>query len=100
LRLPRRRPLRVPRVGDLLPAEVGAVPRQRPRRSPHDDGALLPPARALVCGTLGGGVPMKMETWQAPPGDRIPNNPRFPVLGYRGVEGLTRPPARRPPFPR
>ena len=29
---------------------------------------------------------MKPETWQAPPGDRIPNNPRFPVLIYRGVE--------------
>jgi uncharacterized protein YjlB len=29
---------------------------------------------------------MELETWQAPPGDRIPNNPRFPVLLYRGVE--------------
>ena len=29
------------------------------------------------------------ETWQAPPGDRIPNNPRFPVLVYRGVEAVT-----------
>jgi uncharacterized protein YjlB len=26
---------------------------------------------------------MKLETWQAPPGDRIPNNPHFPVLLYR-----------------
>src|ERR671923_2850934 len=26
---------------------------------------------------------MKLETWQAPPGDRIPNHPRFPVLLYR-----------------
>ena len=32
---------------------------------------------------------MKLETWQAPPGDRIPNNPRFPVLVYRGVEAVT-----------
>ena len=29
---------------------------------------------------------MQLETWQAPPGDRIPNNPRFAVLLYRGVE--------------
>jgi uncharacterized protein YjlB len=29
------------------------------------------------------------ETWQAPPGDRIPNHPRFPVLAYRGVEAVT-----------
>ena len=29
------------------------------------------------------------ETWQAPPGDAIPNNPRFPVLVYRGVEAVT-----------
>ena len=29
---------------------------------------------------------MKLETWTAPPGDRIPNNPRFAVLAYRGVE--------------
>jgi uncharacterized protein YjlB len=28
---------------------------------------------------------MKPETWQAPPGDRIPNNPRFPVLVYRAI---------------
>jgi uncharacterized protein YjlB len=26
---------------------------------------------------------MKLETWQAPPGDTIPNNPHFPVLIYR-----------------
>ena len=32
---------------------------------------------------------MRLETWQAPPGDRIPNNPRFPVLVYRGVEAVT-----------
>jgi uncharacterized protein YjlB len=32
---------------------------------------------------------MTLETWQAPPGDRIPNNPRFPVLVYRGVEQVT-----------
>jgi uncharacterized protein YjlB len=27
--------------------------------------------------------PMELETWLAPPGDRIPNHPRFPVLAYR-----------------
>ena len=29
---------------------------------------------------------MQVETWSAPPGDHIPNHPRFPVLVYRGVE--------------
>ena len=29
---------------------------------------------------------MELETWMAPPGDRIPNHPHFPVLLYRGVE--------------
>jgi uncharacterized protein YjlB len=29
---------------------------------------------------------MELETWQAPPGDVIPNHPRFPVLLYRGVD--------------
>jgi len=29
---------------------------------------------------------MELETWQAPPGDRIPNHPRYPVLLYHGVE--------------
>jgi uncharacterized protein YjlB len=29
---------------------------------------------------------MRLETWHAPPGDRIPNNPRFPVLIYHGVD--------------
>lgn len=29
---------------------------------------------------------MRLETWTAPPGDRIPNNPRFPVLIYHGVD--------------
>jgi uncharacterized protein YjlB len=28
---------------------------------------------------------MELETWVAPPGDTIPNHPRFPVLIYRGV---------------
>jgi uncharacterized protein YjlB len=28
---------------------------------------------------------MRLETWHAPPGDRIPNNPRFAVLIYRDV---------------
>ena len=32
---------------------------------------------------------MRHETWQAPPGDRIPNHPRFPVIVYRGVEAVT-----------
>jgi uncharacterized protein YjlB len=29
---------------------------------------------------------MDLETWTAPPGDRIPNHPSFPVLIYRGVD--------------
>jgi uncharacterized protein YjlB len=29
---------------------------------------------------------MELETWTAPPGDRIPNHPSFPVLVYRDVE--------------
>jgi uncharacterized protein YjlB len=29
---------------------------------------------------------MELETWHAPPGDRIPNHPRFAVLLYHGVE--------------
>ena len=29
---------------------------------------------------------MELETWHAPPGDTIPNHPRFPVLIYRGVD--------------
>jgi uncharacterized protein YjlB len=29
---------------------------------------------------------MQLETWHAPPGDRIPNNPRLPVLIYSGVD--------------
>jgi uncharacterized protein YjlB len=29
---------------------------------------------------------MELETWQAPPGDTIPNHPSFPVLIYRGVD--------------
>jgi uncharacterized protein YjlB len=28
---------------------------------------------------------VRLETWHAPPGDRIPNHPRFAVLVYRGV---------------
>jgi len=28
----------------------------------------------------------RLETWRAPPGDRIPNHPSFDVLIYRGVE--------------
>jgi len=38
---------------------------------------------------------MKLETWTAPPGDRIPNHPRFAVLLYRGVEGVGAPDAAR-----
>jgi uncharacterized protein YjlB len=40
-------------------------------------------------GTHGYHPDMKFETWQAPPGDQIPNNPRFPVLVYRGVDDAT-----------
>ena len=29
---------------------------------------------------------VRLEAWQAPPGDRIPNNPRFPVLIYHEVD--------------
>jgi uncharacterized protein YjlB len=29
---------------------------------------------------------MELETWHAPPGDVIPNHPRFPVLIYHGVD--------------
>ena len=28
---------------------------------------------------------MRLETWRAPPGDRIPNHPSFPVLVYHEV---------------
>jgi uncharacterized protein YjlB len=31
---------------------------------------------------------MKLELWHAPPGDRVPNHPRFPVLIYRDVPGI------------
>ncbi len=31
---------------------------------------------------------MDLEAWTAPPGDVIPNHPRFPVLVYRGVAGI------------
>jgi uncharacterized protein YjlB len=33
---------------------------------------------------------VELETWQAPPGDRIPNHPAFPVLVYRGVDAIAR----------
>ena len=29
---------------------------------------------------------MRLETWSAPPGDRIPNHPAFPVLIYHDVD--------------
>src|SRR5919198_6504705 len=29
---------------------------------------------------------MRLETWHAPPGDRIPNNPSFAVLIYHDVD--------------
>jgi uncharacterized protein YjlB len=31
---------------------------------------------------------MRLETWHAPPGDRIPNHPSFAVLIYHDVEGI------------
>jgi uncharacterized protein YjlB len=33
---------------------------------------------------------MDLETWHAPPGERIPNHPRFGVLRYRGVDAAAR----------
>jgi uncharacterized protein YjlB len=33
---------------------------------------------------------MKLDTWHAPAGDRIPNHPSFAVLIYRGVEAASR----------
>ncbi len=33
---------------------------------------------------------MEIETWIAPPGDRIPNHPHFPVVVYRRVEAVHR----------
>jgi uncharacterized protein YjlB len=40
---------------------------------------------------------MRLETWHAPPGDRIPNHPSFGVLIYRDVDGVANGPdaARR-----
>jgi uncharacterized protein YjlB len=32
---------------------------------------------------------MKLDRWHAPPGDRIPNHPRFPVLIYGDVGAAT-----------
>ena len=43
---------------------------------------------------------MELETWIAPPGDRIPNHPRFAVLLYRGVEAASGPGAARALFAR
>ena len=40
---------------------------------------------------------MELETWHAPPGDRIPNHPRFAVLLYRGGDA-TDPAAARARF--
>src|SRR6476620_10259317 len=31
---------------------------------------------------------MRLETWHAPPGDRIPNHPSFAVLIYHDVDGV------------
>ena len=33
---------------------------------------------------------MRLDTWHAPPGDRIPNHPSFAVLVYRDVEPAAR----------
>jgi uncharacterized protein YjlB len=40
---------------------------------------------------------MELETWNAPPGDTIPNHPRFPVLIYRAT-GISDPGAARAAF--
>jgi uncharacterized protein YjlB len=31
---------------------------------------------------------MRLDTWHAPPGDRIPNHPSFAVLVYHDVDGV------------
>jgi uncharacterized protein YjlB len=36
---------------------------------------------------------MRLETWQAPPGETIPNHPSFPVLVYRDVPAVAAGPA-------
>ena len=33
---------------------------------------------------------MQLDTWQAPPGDRVPNHPSFAVLVYHGVDAARR----------
>src|SRR3954452_22224092 len=33
---------------------------------------------------------MRLDTWHAPPGDRIPNHPSFAVLVYHDVEAAAR----------
>jgi uncharacterized protein YjlB len=47
-------------------------------------------ARSLAIATMPG---MKLELWHAPPGDKIPNHPRFPVVIYREVAGILDGPA-------
>jgi uncharacterized protein YjlB len=38
---------------------------------------------------------MELETWNAPPGEPIPNHPRFPVLLYHGVDATSPDAAKR-----
>ena len=37
---------------------------------------------------------MRLDSWHAPPGARIPNHPSFPILIYRGVEAAALGPGR------
>ena len=46
----------------------------------------MPPGEDIARRGPGISVTMEPETWQAPPGEQIPNHPSFPVLLYRGVE--------------
>ena len=52
----------------------------------RDRGARDPQGAIFAVWTGTTTTDMELETWQAPPGDVIPNHPRFEVLVYRGVD--------------